>query len=251
MLYRIKIWIRVLYSLILTFPGVMCKVLDAEDTVQKIREGKSLIRFGDGEFGIYNGKSIHYQQFSDDLKNKFEEIKSFFEIEGENCPYLLAVPKKYMQCTGFALCKKRVLVSSWAEARNYFKKNFNLNKTYGDAFLFERKNVSIYENIWNAKNDSRTIIFIHNNRIYAEQFQKKYKREVLFIQCPTQNAFEQIEKLENVINNLIALHNLGKENVQIVVSAGPTGKILVYQFSRKGYHSIDAGHCWDDPLESE
>lgn len=251
MLYRIKIWGRVLYSLILTFSGVACKVLNAEDTVQKIREGKSLIRFGDGEFGIYKGKNIHYQQYSNNLKSMFEEIKNSFEAEGDECPYILAVPKKFMQCTGITLCKKRVLVSSWAEARYYFKKNFDLSKTYGDAFLFERKNASIYEKIWRAENDSRKIIFVHNNDIYARQFQKKYNREVFFVQCPSQNAFEQIEELEKSIKNLMTSYNLKKEEIQIVVSAGPAGKVLVYQFSKMGLHSIDAGHCWDDPLESE
>lgn len=251
MLYRIKIWISVLYSLSMTFFGVKSNVLDAEDTVQKILEGKSLIRFGDGEFGIYRGKNIHYQQYSNDLKEKFEEIKETFESEDDTCPYLLAVPKKFIQCAGISLCKKRVLVSSWAEARFYFKKNFDLTKTYGDAFLFERKNVSVYEKIWNAENDRKKIIFIHNSEVYAEQFQKKYNRKVWFVQCPSRNAFEKIEELRNAINSLIELHNLGKDEVQIVVSAGPAGKVLVYEFSEKGYQSIDAGHCWDEPLESE
>lgn len=251
MLYRVKIWIRVLYSLFMTFLGIKCKVLNAEDTTKKIITGKSLIRLGDGEFGIYRGKDIHYQQYSDELKNIFEEIKKQFEEEGDKCPYLLAVPKKYMQCTGVTLCKKRVLVSSWAESRYYFKKNFDLTKLYGEAFLFERKNVDIYEKIWNNPKDNRKIIFVHNNVMYAQQFQKKYKKEVFFIECPPKNAFEKIKEIENAINNLMILYNFKKEDVQFVISAGPAGKVLVYKFSKKGYQLIDAGHCWDEPLESE
>lgn len=142
LIIKIKIWIRVLYSLSMTFFGVKSNVLDAEDTVQKILEGKSLIRFGDGEFGIYRGKNIHYQQYSNDLKEKFEEIKETFESEDDTCPYLLAVPKKFIQCAGTSLCKKRVLVSSWAEARYYFKKNFDLTKTYAPHFQISQTYLS-------------------------------------------------------------------------------------------------------------
>ena len=35
----------------------------------------------------------------------------------------------------------------------------------------------------------------------------------------------------------------------LTISAGPAGKVLVYRLSKRGYWCIDAGHCWDDPLE--
>ena len=76
---------------------------------------------------------------------------------------MLAVPKRYMQCSGIKLCKKRVLVSSWAESRRYFKKNFDRTLIYGDAFLFELNNKEIYKNLWNEKPEEKTIIFVHNN----------------------------------------------------------------------------------------
>ncbi len=248
LVYRIKCWIRVILALIRVPFGVNSSILSAEQTVREIKRGKSLIRFGDGEFGIYQGKSIHYQPYSQELKEEFIKIKQSYENSSEDCPYLLAVPKKYMQDTALSLCKKRVVAASWAQARLYFKKNFNLHLSYGDAFLFEKANRNIYGEIWND-DSNRKIIFVHNNADYADYFSKSYKKQVLFVKCESQNAFSKIESLEKEIKRVIIENSLEREQVQLVVSAGPAGKVLVYRFSLEGYHCIDAGHCWDNPLE--
>lgn len=249
-LNRINIWLKVIYSLFATFTGVKSHILNAEETTERLLNGKSLIRFGDGEFGIYRGKNIHYQSWSKELQEAFCQIKNDFEKERENCPYILAVPKKYMQCSSLCLCRKRVLASSWAESRLFFKNNFNLNIEYAEAFLFEKSNEPIYSKLWNVTDDLRTIIFVHNNDLYAELFRKKYNRNVIFVKCPSKNAFEKIENIQLHIESVIDNNNFSPIDVQLVISAGPAGKILVYYFANKGYFCIDAGHCWDKPLES-
>lgn len=247
---RILIWLRVLRAYILTFSGVKCKILDAEQTVNEILSGKSLIRFGDGEFGIYSGRDIHYQPYSNELRKEFDAIKQDFEIDGVNCRYILAVPKKYMQCSGLELGNKRVLVSSWSDSRLFFKKNFNRELIYGDSFLFEKRNKHIYSKLWTQSEDKRKILFIHNNPEYAESFGKAYNRDVIFYQCPSYDSFRFIDTMLSDIILKIAGHQLNREDVQIVISAGPAGKVLVFHLSKAGYQCIDAGHCWDDPLES-
>jgi len=247
---RIKIWLKVLSAYLQTFRGVKCSIYDSEETVAAILNGKSLIRFGDGEFGIYQGADIHYQPWSDNLKKEFEAIKTDFETGGKHCQYLLAVPKKYMQCSGIELGRKRVLVSSWAESRLYFKKNFNLNMRYGDSFLFEKKNKQIYSQIWNQLGDLREIIFVHNNAKYAKHFSLTYNRSVIYVPCPAYDAFSKVDQIMSDIILEINTRCLTRADVQIVLSAGPAGKVMAYHLSKAGYHCIDAGHCWDDPLES-
>lgn len=247
---RIKIWMRVIRAYALTFFGVKSNILDASETVKAIIGGKSLIRFGDGEFGIYAERDIHYQPFCTKLKEEFEQIKRTYEAGGSDCRYILAVPKKFMQCSGIELGKKRVYVSSWSDSRLFFKKYFIRSLIYGDSFLFEKRNKEIYSRIWSQPNDRRTIIFVHNNEKYAEYFGQTYKRDVVFVQCPPYDSFSSIYK---ILSNIILQVNetgLERESVQIVISAGPAGKIMVYHLSNAGFHCIDAGHCWDDPLES-
>ena len=247
---RIKIWIKVLSAFFQTFGGVKSNIYDAEDTVAEIIKGKSLIRFGDGEFGIYQGADIHYQPWSEALMNEFLTIKNKFEMQGSHCRFLLAVPKKYMQCSGAKLGKRRVLVSSWAQSRLFFKKRFDRTLTYGDSFLFEKKNKEIYSRIWQQPGDNRTIIFVHNNGDYAHNFAETYGREVIYVGCASYDAFSSVDRLTDDIIAAIRHNGIPVGGVQIVLSAGPAGKVVASRLSAIGYHCIDAGHCWDDPLES-
>ncbi len=246
---RMRIWLRVLWSLWKTFGGVKCNVLSSEETVNEILKGKSLIRFGDGEFGIYQGKDIHYQEWSTDMREKFVQIKEEYEQFSQDCPYLLAVPNKFMKMSSMALLKRRVWASSWAEARFCFKKNFDTRLTYGDAFVFEKKNRCIYEKIWEDVT-YQNIIFIHNNEKYAREFARRYNKNVVFVKCPAKNAFQELQSIMTECEEKVLAYKL-EEKVQILISAGPAGKILAYYFSNKGYHCVDAGHCWDEPLESD
>ncbi len=246
---RILIWFDVIFSFLATFFGVKSTIKTPQETVEEINKGKSLIRLGDGEFGIYRGKDIHYQKWSPELKEWFEKIKKDFEEQGENCPYILAVPKKFMTVKGAELLKKRVYVSSWSQSRYDFKKNFKHNLPYGDSFLFEKDNKEIYGRIWNSPSCPENIIFVHNNEQYADFFKSTYKKNTVFVQCPSKDSFSSLSKLEDEIINIIENNAWSKNQVLLTVSAGPAGKVLIYKLSKEGYQCVDAGHCWDEPLE--
>lgn len=248
LMQRIIIWGRVLWALFKTFGGVKCNVLSAEETITEIMKGRSLIRFGDGEFGIYKGKDIHYQVWSSELKECFIKIKEKYQKEQDTCPYLLAVPNKFMKIRSSELIKKRVWASSWAEARLYFKKNFNTNIIYGDAFVFEKKNRELYDKLWKTSSVNKTIIFLHNDEKYAKAFEQRYNKKVIFVKCPAQNTFQDIKAIQQECEDKIA--TFAVDELLFVVSAGPAGKVLIYNFTNKGYQCIDTGHCWDEPLES-
>ena len=246
---RFKIWCRVVYSLLATFGGVKAHICDGQETVEKVDEGKSLIRFGDGEFGIYQDKDIHYQKWSEELKEAFQRIKEEYENNPSACPYLLAVPKGFMTISGWKLMKKRVYVSSWAESRLCFKKTFKQDIPYGDSFLFEKNNKEIYSQIWKVDSCPNNVIFVHNNEEYAKAFASTYQKNTEYVQCPASNAFEDVDRLEKEILSKVEQNGWTTKDIMVTISAGPAGKVLVYRLSKRGYHCIDAGHCWDDPLE--
>lgn len=246
---RIKIWIRVLSCFFQSFASCPNNIMTSKDTAELLIKGKSLIRFGDGEFGIYRKKDIHYQKWSSELQKTFEAIKNEYEADFERCPYLLALPRKFLTVSGFKLMKKRVYVSSWAESRCDFKKNFRHDIPYGDSFLFEKNNKPIYSRIWRSDTCPENVIFIHNNQAYVAYFENTYRKKVTFIQCPPRDAFEQLASLEMLIMRTIEENQWMPNDVMLTISAGPAGKVLAYRLSKKGYWCIDAGHCWDDPLE--
>ena len=247
---RIVIWLDVTKSFVNTFWGIKANIVSSRETVEIIlNEKKSLIRFGDGEFGIYRGKNIHYQSWSEQLKREFIEIKKDYEKQKEKSNFLLAVPKRFMSVPSWRLIKKRVYVSSWSQSRYDYKKEWNHSIRYGDSFLFEKKNKEIYGRLWNNNGTPKNILFIHNDKKFSELFAVTYNKKVEFIKCPMQNAYEKIDFLENEVFKIIKKRNWDKNDVMVVVSAGPAGKILVYRLCKKNIWGIDTGHCWDDPLE--
>ena len=145
--------------------------------------------------------------------------------------------------------KKRVYVSSWAESRYDFKKNFRHDILYGDSFLFEKSNKEVYSRIWKNEVCPENVIFIHNSEVYAEYFKNTYNKKITFIQCPPRNSFEKLGELEAYVRNTIEENHWTPNDVMLTISAGPAGKVLAFRMSKSGYWCIDAGHCWDDPLE--
>ena len=242
---RICIWVNVLDDFFKSFKGCSAKILNSEETVKYILDNKkSIIRLGDGEFNILNGKDISYQKYSKQLKEELNNVlELYFKSKGD-CEYLLCVPKYFMECSGFKLMKKRIYIASWAYSREQFQKNFPQDILYGDAFLFKRENEEIYEKIW-VNSNYKTCVFIHNDKKYAEKFENEYNIKTKFIKINSRNAYEQINDIKLKVLDYI---NEDRKNVIVLISAGPAGKILVKDLSRKGIFSIDTGHCWDNPL---
>ena len=145
---RCKIWIDVFKSLIGSFGKSKANILNTEETIELLEQtGKSFIRFGDGEIGIFRGKSVHYQQWSKELYDNFLKLKEQYERDKE-CTFILGVPYKYFANSSIKLLKKRVLISSWAQSKFYFQREFSPNITYGDAFLFAKGKEDMYSKIW-------------------------------------------------------------------------------------------------------
>lgn len=245
MFIRIKIWIKVLFYFL---ASIKCNknavILDANETKEIIlRKNKSVIRFGDGEFNILKGKGIHYQDYTEELRKSLENIINEYLSYQKEGNYLLCMPGEFLRCNGFKLAKKRVYISSWAYSRYIFKKEYDKNVIYGESFLFAEENHSVYSQIWlNAEN----VIFVHNDNKYAKFFEEQYKIKTQFIEVPSRNAF--IEK-DKILAEIISQTNKLKNSL-VIISAGPTAKVLVYELAKRGIWAIDTGHCWDKPLQT-
>ena len=153
-----------------------------------------------------------------------------------------------MKVSGFRLMRKRVYVACWSEARYDFQKKYRKDRVYGDAFLFEIKNKEIFSKIWDEKSPSN-VIFVHNSKKCAEYFANTYQKNTIHVNCPSKDAFDKIDDIEKEILSIINEKRWDNKDVSLAISAGPAGKVLVYRLSNRGYHCVDAGHCWDEPLE--
>lgn len=241
---KLRIWSKLLKHYIVSFNGSKAKILDSQETVDlALKENKSIIRMGDGEFNLLEGKDIHYQVASKKLIDDFKGLICAYQNNQEESRYILCVPKFFMQCSGLKLAKKRVWLSSWAYSRYKFIKDFNQDIIYGDAFLFAQGNENIYKQLWEGKYEN--CIFVHNDRKFSNDFESKYKINTHFIEVPNQNAYAYLEEI--YVNIIDTLNDLKKESTIVLISAGPAAKILVAKLCDK-VKVIDTGHCWDQPL---
>lgn len=226
------------YSIITVRSTYKSTFMTNKETVEYIiKNKKSLIRLGDGEFNFLSGKNIHYQLFDKNLFFELQSIITEFITLKDQKHYLLCMPGEFLKPNIFKLNFDQI--KSWAFGRYYFKKNLDKKIEYGDAFLFAKDNEPLYKKIWlDTKPDK--VIFVHNSIKYAEQFEKKYKINTVFIKVPEKNAYNNIIDIENKIKEF------ANKNSLILLSAGPCAKVIVFHL--KEYWCIDTGHCWDSPL---
>ena len=216
---------------------------NSEETTNYIRENKcSFIRFGDGEFEIMLGNKIHYQDYDEKLAIELEQIIKNYIENSNSTKYLVGMPEKYLGKLSITLKNNAIY---WAKSNFLFKRKFNRNIVYGDAFLFGKGKKEIYKKIW-CDNGIKHVIFVHNNYHYANLFSKEYNiKKVDYIDIPPKNAYQNIK---SIISRIKGIQGYNSEDCTILVSAGPAGKIISYNLTLCDCFVIDTGHCWDDPL---
>jgi hypothetical protein len=217
-------------------------LLETKENV--INSKKSIIRFGDGEFNIIGGKNVHYQVHSIELENELNQIIQQYINNPSNVDYIVCMPRDFFKVHGFRIMHKRLYISSWAYSRYIFKNKYDREISYGDAFMFARGNENIYKEIWKNEN-VKNIVFVHNNEKYAKKFENKYSIKTESVVIPESNSFEVKDSILADIIKKAA----GKEELLVLISAGPCAKYLVKELSKRKIWAIDTGHCWDDPLE--
>lgn len=241
---KMRLYFKLLYQFLCSYKGaVHAGFLSDDECVDDILlKRKSFIRYGDGEFDIIEGKSIHYQEYDPNLAKCLDKIIHEYLDNSDECNYLVGMPREYFNRKGLFMLHSRQLMSCWSHARYFFKKNYDVDVQYGNAHLFAKGNEIIYEKIW-KESPLKKIVFVHNDRKWAERFENQYKIRCEYVGIPKENAYMS---LDDIYKNIIKYSD--KETTMILISAGPCGKVLTYLLSKEGYWAIDTGHCWDEPL---
>lgn len=235
-------------ALLLTPRKSHIKVLTQKETPLYIKNsGKALIRLGDGEFRIMLKKrGIEYQKYSDELRKEMLMFMREYK-RNDNCGFVLAVPNEpfIREAKWFDTVDDDMILQCFAPYRVYFRKFMNNKRVYGDAFVFQKDNEHNYRELWNG---SDYVIFVHNDKKYADSFSRKYNVKTMFVKVAAENSYDKIDETENEIIKLVqSIPKTSKYSV--LISADPAAKALVYRLLKKGIISYDTGHCWDEPLE--
>ena len=214
-------------------------ILDSNKTVDLIlKEKLSVVRFGDGEIDLIQGRNLDFQSYSKEIANDLKSIKMDDNL-------LICLPKALfykntnLKDSAAIFWKKHYLRNGY-----FWKKHFKNKGVYGDAsftrFYIDYKNFDNNEYI-----DKLKMIWDHKNIIIIEGSKTKFGinndllsncQSIKRIICPSSNAYEKKQEIENFV-----IKNCDKDDL-LLIALGPTATVLSYELSRQGYQAIDIGH---------
>ncbi len=223
-----------------SFPTI--QLYSNEKTVDLIvEEGKSLSRFGDGEFNWMMGRTLDsFQVYSKDLEVALREA-----IKCDDDRLLIGIPGGMIDSSKCNLHARL----HWTIIKNRFFESIcqflNEERVYCDASI-TRPYID-YSDREYSKHCFQNLKRIWNNRdvIIAEGANTKLgmgndlfdnARTIRRIICPSENAFE---KLPDIID---AVQEIASKKDLILAALGPTATVLASRLCVRDYQVIDIGH---------
>lgn len=207
-----------------------------------VNHGKSLARFGDGEFSWILGRDIAqgYQKISDELTERLREV-----LEASEDRLMIGVLKVLNDDSNMNFRAK----SHWREFKVDYQQRIldllDLERTYVDASITRpyidlrdktgaQREFDNLKRIWKRRNvllveglESRLGV---GNDLFEDV---KSLRRIL---CPSKDAFSCYDSiLKAVIDNFCP-------GDIVLLALGPTATILAYDLCRKDIQSVDIGH---------
>lgn len=215
----------------------------ADETLDKILLNKcSLVRFGDGEFGVMNGSRINYQDRSPQLAERLKEV-----IASTMPNLLVGLPDCFGSLDDY-LPQTADFWRKWMSKKRAMTYCYlNMNQVYYNAFfsrIYMQSNKTddhynkckmYYEKVKKIWAD-RDVLICEGEKTRFGMFNDLLNgaRSISRILCPSRNAFDKYPEI------LSAFDGVNPETL-VLAALGPTATLLAYDLCRKGYQAIDIG----------
>jgi hypothetical protein len=206
-----------------------------EEIVDIIKQGKSLIRIGDGEIYIMNNGSIHYQKYDAQLKKTFFEIVKNYSADA---PYVIGLNQIPILKSNKEL-KERNLLNCWLPMKVYFNLFFPKRVKYFDQGMFYY-NHTFPAYLEQQLSDEKVVIVTRQGNIDTLQANKNFPlKHVTYIATPDVDAFDEYETISKRLSDEITNSNkMGFEKVFVLAAFGPASKVLAYEYSKRSPYVV-------------
>lgn len=216
------------------------RVVSIDETIDALIDSdKSLVRYGDAEMTMIEGKSVEYQQYDERLAKKMYDILQFKEEK-----LLVAIPDIFGSLEHYTVKSQKFWKEHLFFFRKKYEKNCNTDKIYYNAFVsrcyymiqekekcekwFERM-----KSIWRDKDIIVVEGDVSHNGVGNDLFAKAKSIERII--CPGKDAYHVYDKI------LEACIIYPKDRL-FLLSAGNTAKVLAADLMERGYRVIDIGN---------
>lgn len=218
------------------------KVMPSEDAVELIlREHKSLVRFGDGEFEMMNMRQrAKFQKVSEELADR---LRSIIRSDAENI--LVAISDTYGSLERYTkVAQEDIRGYLTPQIRYEHMECLDLQKTYYDSFLSrpyilykDKGNAATrFERLKEIWRDKKVLIVEgHQTRMGVGNDLLSGAKSVRRILAPSENAFAKY-------NDILAETKALAEEELILIALGATATVLAYDLAMNGFWAMDIGH---------
>lgn len=214
---------------------VLPQIMTIEETIDEIvLKGKSIARFGDGEFGIMFGhQRWRFQKNDDKLAKRLREV-----VTSEDDNILIGLINFYGDLSHRAANEvDAIRAYITPDIRAQHMQLLNMDRRYADTGISRTGSLEKVKNqrrIW----EDKECVFIEGNQtrmgVGNDLFDNA--KSIQRILCPAESAFD---KYDLILDEALKL----SKDKTILIALGPTASVLAYDLAREGYHAIDIGHA--------
>lgn len=219
------------------------KIEDFEPTIEKIMQGKSLCRFGDGEFELMNGKERQkFQSPSPKLKDHLIRV---FNSKDDNI--LIGIADNYGSLSKYNPNDAYdIKVYLTEEVRKQHYDFIDMDRTYVNAYITRpyamyadngtdapNKRFDALRKIWQEKD----ILIIEGDKTRMGVGNDLFDNagDIIRIICPAVGAYDKYDEILNAASN----YSKGR---LVLIALGPTATVLAYDLAKAGFWALDIGH---------
>lgn len=215
-----------------------------EYTIEQILSGKSLCRFGDGEFDVMEGISRHkFQGANESLGQRLREV---FTSNEENI--LIAIADNYGTVSKYNEDGKHgIRLYMNDENRRIHAKYVEPDRTYHNAYISRpyslfadnhsdapKKHFDSLKRIWN----DRKIIIIEGcqSRLGYGNDLFSNAKSISRIEGPAINSYDRYNDLFS------AAKRHASNGCLFLLALGASATVMAYDLAKEGYQALDVGH---------
>lgn len=202
------------------------KVMGEMETLDKVLQGWSLGRLGDGELSHLRGRKNVSQIAVPALT---AELKKFVVSPPKNC--IVGVP---------TLDPRSPKLANWQRLAPAFAGFMNEKVKYGSAFISRPDSApwidvpDFYDKIESLWKGQEVTLVANGERSFSkEMLLAQGAKDVNWVQCSYRDSYAQIDRIEQ---ECLAAGR------RTIMCAGPTATVLAARLARQGLHAIDLGH---------
>lgn len=213
------------------------------ETIDCVRDGYSMARFGDGELRlISDNRAIGYQQADGELASGLLRV-----IQSDDTACKIALPDVFRGMKGrrfeSRLFWTYVINANWPKWKKFIRGGRTYADTQSSRFYmnyddieFSKEAVKRWKSVWEGK--KLTIVEGKSTKlgIGNDLFDNALSIERML--CPAKNAFGAYTEIFETVKAKV---QPAKDSL-VLLALGPTATVLAYDLAHLGYHAVDKGH---------